>query len=116
MATRENEIIQEFYERPGIMKKRIRLERKLEEAREELDIISDIAGKIILIPDFNGSLYLYFIYSEVYKITVNLGKEIKAMILKHRIESGNREGMLGPEGKDLKTSLKWVIKMLTENC
>lgn len=115
MATKENEIIQEFYKRPDVMKKKIRLEKKLSEAREELDIISDIAGEIILIPDKYGSLYLYFIYSEVYKITIFLGKEIKAVIL-HRLESGNKRGMLGEEEKDLKTSLRWVIKVLTENC
>ena len=115
MATKENEIIQEFYKRPDVMKKKIRLEKKLSEAKDELDIISNIAGEIILIPDKYGSLYLYFIYSEVYKITIFLGKEIKAVIL-HRLESGNKRGMLGGEGKDLKTSLKWVIKMLTENC
>ena len=92
------------------MKKRIRLEKRLSEAREELDIISDIAGKIILIPDKYGSLYLYFIYSEVYKVTICLGKEIKAVIL-------HREGkMLGEGGKDLKTNLKWVIKMFTKKC
>lgn len=110
-----DEIIQEFYERPGVMKKRIRLEKKLSEAREELDIISDIAGEIILVPDKYGSPYLYFIYSEVYKITVCLGKEIRTVIL-HRLESGNKRGMIGEEGKDLKTNLKWVIKMLTEKC
>lgn len=97
------------------MKKRIRLEKKLSEAREELDIISDIAGEIILVQDKYGNLYLYFVYSEVYKITVCLGKEIKAVIL-HRLESGNKRGMLGEEGKDLKTNLRWVIKMLTEKC
>ena len=115
MATKEDEIIQEFYKRPDVMKKKIRLEKKLSEAREELDIISDIAGKIILIPDKYGSLYLYFIYSEVYKITICLRKEIKAVIL-HRLESGNKRGLFSDEGKDLKTNLKWVIKMLTENC
>lgn len=114
MATRGNEIIQEFYKRPRVMKKRIRLEKKLSEAREELDIISDIAGEIILIPDEYGSLYLYFVYNEVY-ITIYLRKEIKAVIF-HRFESGNTSGTSRKGGKDLKTSLKWVIKMLTENC
>jgi wobble nucleotide-excising tRNase len=57
METGKNEIIQEFYKRPGIMKKRIRLEKKLSEAREELDIISNMAGEIILVRDKYGSLY-----------------------------------------------------------
>ena len=108
-----NEIIQEFYKRPGIMKKRIRLEKKLSEAREELDIISNIAGEIILVQDKYGGLYLYFVYEEIYKITIFLGKEIKVVIV-HRLESGNKRGMLGEGGKDLKTNLEWVIKMLTE--
>lgn len=99
----------------GVRKKKIRLEKKLSEVRKELGIISDIAGEIILVKDKYGSLYLYFVYSEVYKITVCLGKEIKAVIL-HRLESGNKRGMLGEEGKDLKTNLRWVIKMLTEKC
>jgi len=95
------------------MKKRIRLEKKLNEAREELDIISNIAGEIILVQDKYGSLYLYFVYED-YKITIFLGKEIKTVIV-HRLESGNRRGMLGEEGKDLKTNLEWVIKMITGN-
>ena len=115
MKTGKNEIIQEFYKRPGIMKKRIRIEKKLSGAREELDIISNMAGEIILVQDKYGSLYLYFVYEEVYKITICLGKEIRAVIL-HKLEPGNKRGMLGEGGKDLKISLKWVIKMLTENC
>lgn len=111
MRCSTSKIIQEFYKRPDVRKKKIRLEKKLSEAREELDIISDIAGEIMLVPDKYGSLYLYF-YNDVYKITVCLGKEIKVGIL----HIFNRSGMLGEERKDLKTNLKWVIKMLTEKC
>jgi hypothetical protein len=74
-----------------------------------------MAGEIILVRDKYGSLYLYFIYEKVYKIIICLGKEIRAVIL-HIFEPRNKRGMLGEGGKDLKISLKWVIKMLTENC
>lgn len=96
-----------FYKSGEIRKRRSKLERKLREAQEELDIIS-AATKIEILPDEEGALYLCFSYMKCYNVYIKLGRWIEAEIVD--ILDGVREIKVGPVLCDLKTNLQWAWK------
>ena len=98
-------LLKQFYEDADILKRRPKLERKLREAQEELEIIS-AATKIEILPDEEGALYLCFSYMKCYNVYIKLGRWIEAEIVD--ILDGVREIKAGPVLCDLKTNLRWA--------
>ena len=104
-------LLKQFYEDADILKRRPKLERKLREAQEELEIISStITGKIDIEKDEEGALYLCFDHMKVYEVYIKLGRWCETEIVDN-LELGTEDSIkVGPELCNLKTNLQWTMK------